>query len=63
VHLSSGVVWNLRYMIPRYLCPYYYGRSLAAKLQDCYKLGDDVTRENRFLGRNHKISLNGLLMW
>jgi hypothetical protein len=26
-------------------------------------LGDDVTRENRFLGRNHKISLNGLLMW
>jgi hypothetical protein len=22
VHLSSGVVWNLRCMIPRYLCPY-----------------------------------------
>jgi hypothetical protein len=26
-------------------------------------LGDDVTHENRFLDRNHKISLNGLLMW
>jgi hypothetical protein len=22
VHLSSGVVWNLRCMIPRYQCPY-----------------------------------------
>jgi hypothetical protein len=22
-----------------------------------------VTRENRFLDRNHKISLNGSLMW
>jgi hypothetical protein len=22
VHLSSGVVWNLRCMIPRYLCPH-----------------------------------------
>jgi hypothetical protein len=22
-----------------------------------------VTRENRFLDRSHKISLNGLLMW
>jgi hypothetical protein len=22
-----------------------------------------VTRKNRFLDRNHKISLNGLLMW
>jgi hypothetical protein len=22
VHLSSGVVWNRRCMIPRYVCPY-----------------------------------------
>jgi hypothetical protein len=50
-------------MIPRYLCPYWYGRSIAAMLKDRYKSGDAVTRENRFLGRNHKISLNGLLMW
>jgi hypothetical protein len=32
VHLSSGVVWNLRCMIPMYLCPYEYDRSIAAKL-------------------------------
>jgi hypothetical protein len=50
-------------MIPRYLCPYYYDRSIAAKLKDRYKSGDNVTCENRFLDRNHKISLNGLLMW
>jgi hypothetical protein len=63
VHLSLGVVWNLRCIIPRYLCPYLYVRSIAAKLQDRYKSGDDVTRENRFLDRNLKISLNGLLTW
>jgi hypothetical protein len=32
-------------------------------LWDRYKSSDDLTRENRFLDRNHNISFNGLLMW